>query len=240
MFTGFMQMTPSDARKISDTKNGLKLGTVGVTRDGRIYRYTKAGGSTLAPGKITVAATVDTNVTNKTVARDTAVGARQVIIDAAGAITADAYADGTLNINDNAGEGITYAVRGNSVTSGAAELIVDLDERVEVALTIDVSEASLTKNPWGDTVISVADQADMAVGIPNVSITTAYFGWTQTGGMCAALADTGGWTAGKAITIGSATVGAVEDVDAAGEAQIGVGIVAGVATEYREIYLTID
>lgn len=238
MFTGFLQLASQDIRKISDTKQH-RLGAVGVTRDGRVYRYTKAGGSTLAPGKLSVAATVDANVTNKTVARTYAAGSRQVIIDAGGAITANAYADGYLTINDATGEGVSSSVVGNSATSGAAELTVDLDESIPVALTIDVSEASLTKNPWGDTVISVTDQADMPVGIPNVSITNAYYGWTQTRGVCSALADEA-ITAGLALTTGTGVAGAVEALDAAGEPQIGVAIVAGVDTEYREVFLTID
>lgn len=238
MFTGFLQMSPTDVRRISATKE-LKLGSVGVTRDGRVYRYTRAGGTTLAPGKITVAATVDSNVTNKTVARTYDANVMQVIIDAAGAITQDAYADGTLSIVDATGEGISYAVRGNTATSGAAELTVDLDEPTATALTIDVSEASLTKNPWGDTVISVADQLDMAVGIPNVSITNAYYGWTQTRGVCAALADES-YAIGQVLTIGSSVVGALEAADLIGEQGVAIAIVAGVDTEYREVFLTVD
>lgn len=238
MLTGFLQLASQDIRKISDTKQH-RLGAVGVTRDGRVYRYSQAGGTTLAPGKLAVAATVDSNVTNKTVAATVAAGVRQVVIDAGGAITANAYADGFLTINDATGEGITYAVRGNSATSGAAELTVDLDEPVEVGLTVDVSEASLTKNPWDDVVISVVDQADMPVGVPNVSITNAYYGWVQTRGVCSVLADEA-ITAGLAVTTGTGVAGAVEALDAAGEPQVGVAIVAGVDTEYREIYLTVD
>jgi hypothetical protein len=238
MFTGFMQMSPSDVRKTSTTKE-LRLGTVGVTRDGRVYRYAQAGGTTVAPGKLNVAATVDANVTNKTVARTYAVGAMQVIIDAAGAITQDAYADGFLTINDATGEGITYAVRGNSATSGAAELTADLDEPLATALTIDVSEATLTKNPWDEVVISVVDQADMVVGVANVSITNAYYGWVQTRGVCAVLADEA-ITAGQAVTTGTGVAGAVEAADLIGEPQVGVAIVAAVDTEYREIFLQID
>jgi hypothetical protein len=238
MFTGFLQLSAQDIRATSTTK-AMALGSVGVTRDGRVYRYTKAGGTTLDPGKLTVAATVNSDVTNKTVARTYATGVREVIIDAGGAITANAYADGTLNINDATGEGISYLVVGNTATSGAAELTVTLDEPVMSALTIDVSEASLTKNPWGDTVISVTDQADMPVGIPNVSITNATYGWTQTRGVCAAWADEA-ITAGLAITTGTGTAGQVEALDAAGEFQIGVALVAAVDTEYREVFLTID
>lgn len=239
MLTGFLQLASQDIRKTSSTKQHT-LGSVGVTRDGRVYRYAQAGGSNLAAGKLNVAATVDSNVTDKTVARTYDAGAMQVIIDAGGAITADAYADGTLNINDATGEGVSCLVRGNSKTSGAAELTVDLAEEMPVALTADVSEASLTKNPWDDIVISVADQADMAVGVANVALSTTHYGWVQTRGVCAVLADEA-ITAGAAVVCGSSVAGAVETMDTDDVvAQVGIALVAGVDTEYREVFLTID
>src|SRR3990167_7915198 len=67
---------------------------------------------------------------------------------------------------DATGEGgASYLVESNTVTSGAAEMTVVLAEPTEVALTIDVSEASLTANPWSGVLVSIADQLDMAVGI---------------------------------------------------------------------------
>lgn len=235
MFTGFLQLTTQDIRKISDSK-GTALGSVGVTRDGRVYRYTRAGGTTLAPGMITVAATVDTNVTNKAVTAASAIGSTSVSFTAGGTVTANAYVDGTLNVNDATGEGVSYLVAGHG--TGTAQTVT-LAEPVAVALVASTSEVSLTKNPWADTVISVADQLDMAVGIPNVSITNAYYGWTQTRGVCAALADES-YAIGQNLTIGSSTVGALEAADAAGEQNVGCAMVAGVDTEYREVFLTID
>lgn len=234
MLTGFLQIASQDIRAISSTKQQT-LGTVGVTRDGRIYRYTRAGGVTLDPGKITVAATVDTNVTNKAVTVAAAIGSKSVSFTAGSTVTANDYVDGTLNVNDAAGEGISYLVAGHLTT---AAQVVSLAEPIAVALTTS-SEVTLTKNPWADTLISIADQLDMAVGIPNVSITNAYYGWTQTRGICAALADET-IAIGQNVTIGSSTVGAVEAADAAGEQNVGVAIVAGVDTEYRDIFLQID
>lgn len=237
-----LQATPTvfgqDFREISSTKNH-RVGVKGETIDGRVYRYALAGGTTLAPGKLGVAATVDANVTNVTAAAAAAIGATSVTLDAGGAITADTYADGYLTVNDATGEGISYLVDSHTGTSGAAELTVELADPIKVALVLDTSEVSLTQNPWSGVVISVADQADMPVGVPNVSITNAYYGWVQTRGVCSVLADEA-ITAGLAVTTGSSTVGAVEALDAAGEPQVGVALVAGVDTEYREVYLTID
>lgn len=241
MFTGFLQISQTDIRKTSDTKDGIPLGSVGVTRDGRVYRYSQAGGSDLDPGKLAVAATPDANVANVTVAAPAAIDAKQVVIDAGGAIAADAYADGHLTINDGTGEGISYAVRGNTVTSGAAELTVDLDEPIVVALVADTSDATLTKNPWKDIVISVTDQADLPAGVPNTTISTTDYGWAQTRGVCAVWADET-FAAGDALVSGSGVAGQVEaqDTDEV-KAVVGKAIIApNAAGEYPPVYLTID
>lgn len=238
-FSGGVQVSSQDVRTTSTDKKQT-LGTIGLTRDGKVYRYAQAGAVALSPGKICVNPDVDTNVVNKTVAATVAAGdlERKVVIDAAGAITGDAYVDGTLTINDATGEGINYAVAGNSSTSGAAELSVYLKEPTLVALTVDVSEATLAKNQWDDIVISIADQADMCVGAPNVSFAAGAYGWVQTGGDCSVLWDEA-VAKGLALTIGTSTVGAVEALDGAGEVQIGVASQAGVDTEYQTAFLTI-
>ncbi len=216
------------------------LGTYQETVDGRGYRYIRAGGSDLAPGKICVAATIDTNVVNVTVAATAAAGAEELTIDAGGAIVADAYKEGYVAISDATGEGIAYQVRTHNVLSGAGELVLKLSEPLKVGVTVDVSEATLIKNPWADVVISVADQGDMAVGVPNITIGDTEFGWVQTHGVCAVWADET-IAVGSAITTGSSTVGAIEtkDVDDAFP-EYGYALVAGVDTEYRPVYLTID
>lgn len=239
MFTGLLQIAAQDIRKISSVKQH-RLGAIGYTRDGRVYRYAQAGASTLAPGKMNVAATVNSDATNKTIARTYDAGVMQVVFDAGGTLVADAYAEGYLTINDATGEGISYAVKGNTAVTGAGEVTVDLEEPTATALTIDVSEASLTKNPWDDIVISVTDQLDMAVGVANVSLTTLYYGWVQTRGVCSVLADET-LPVGSNLVVGSGVAGAVEEQDTdETKMPIGVAIVAGVDTEYREVYLRID
>lgn len=215
------------------------IGTKYEDEFGNIYRYIKNAAVELAPGKIIVNADSDSDGTNKTVARTYAAGAKEIIVDAGGAIAADAFADGTLTVNDATGEGVTVVVAGNTVTTGAAEMTVTLKQPIPVALTIDVSEVTLQKNPWDSPVISIADQADMPVGVPNVTIAANYYGWVQTRGTCSVLFDEA-VAKGLALTIGSSTVGAVEAADAAGEPVLGVAQMAGVDTEYQPAFLTID
>ena len=203
------------------------------------YRYIKAGASALAAGKLVVNADADANVVNKTVARTYAAGATSVVVDAAGTVVADAYVDGTFTVSDATGEGVNYRVTGNTGVTGAGEITLTLAQPTTTALTIDISEYTLTKNAWDSVVISATDQADMAVGVPNIAIAASEFGWVQTGGTCAVLADEA-VTRGLALTIGTGVAGAVEALDAAGEPQIGVARDTLVDTEYTSVFLTID
>jgi hypothetical protein len=239
MLAGFQQITPTDARKQSDTKNGVILGSAAVTRDGKVYRWARAGATGLAVGKLNVNSNADSNVVNKTVARTYAAGVTSVIVDAAGTVVADAYVDGYFTVSDATGEGFNCLVVGNTGVTGAGEITLTLAEPTPVALTIDVSEYTLTRNDFDDVVISVIDQLDMPVGVPNIAITADYYFWSQVYGNCSVLADASTHARGSLITISAATAGAIGLKDAAGEANVGIANEIGVSTEYRSQFLTI-
>lgn len=236
--TGFINIYSEDVRSTSTVKE-QDLGTLGQTPDGRLYRYAKAGAADLAPGKLAVAATQVADHANISVAAAASVGDKEVTVTLGSTeATLDQYEDGFLVVNDAAGEGVAYRIRANQAGDAAANIKVFLDEEVKVALTTS-SEVSLVKNPWADVVISATDQADLPVGVPNVTVGDTEYGWVQTAGVCPTLADEA-ITAGLAVTIGTGVAGAVEAVDAAGEPQVGVAHQAGVDTEYRSVFLTID
>lgn len=216
-----------------------RLGTKYVTEDDKTYRYAKAGASNLAVAELMVNPDVDTNVVNKTVAATYAVGATQVLVNVAGTVVQDAYQDGTFTISDATGEGVNYRVVGNTGVTGSGTVTVSLATPLTLALTVSVSEYTLTKNPWDAVVVSATDQADMAVGVPNVAIASGEYGWLQTRGQCSVLWDEA-VAKGLALTIGTGTAGAVEALDGAGEVQIGVASQAGVDTEHQTAFLTID
>lgn len=239
MLAAQIQISDQDARTISSSAPGEKLGQLAGTSDGRFYRLSLAGATALSPGKLTVNEDVDTDVVNKTVAATVAAGATSVVLDSAGAVTANFYAGGYLTVNDATGEGISYYVTGNTGLSAAGELTVYLKEPLAVGLTVDVSEVTLVSSPFANTVISAIDQADMPVGVPNVSVTAANYYWSQVGGICSVLWDEA-VAKGLALTIGTGVAGAVEALDAAGEPQIGTAFMAGVDTEYQPAWLSIN
>lgn len=240
MFSTAMAITPQDVRTQSPERNGIALGQLGATSDGKLYRYGLAGGANLSHGKLAVNADIDANVANKTIAATASAGVLSVVIDAAGAITANAYRGGYLTINDATGEGYNYLVVGNTATTGAAELTVTLAEPLVAAVTVDVSEATLTKHPYDSVVISATDQLDMPVGVPNIDVTAAYYAWFQVGGKCSVLADASTHARGSLATISAATAGAIGLKDGHAEVQVGIYDELPVSTEYQSIYLTIN
>jgi len=234
-----VQITAQQVRTTSTTKNHI-LGTVGETPDGKVYRYARAGAVALNVGQLVINADLVANHTNRTVNGSPAIGAKEVMVNlGATAATADQYADGYLTVNDATGEGITYAVEGNTAAGSSGTPTVFLKEPLKVALVDATSEVTLKLSNWADVVISIADQADMPVGVPNTAVAIGAYFWCQTGGECAVLADEA-VAKGLALTTGSSTVGAVEALDAAGEFQIGVATEALVDTEYRSAFLTIN
>lgn len=236
--SGGVQLFAHDILETSDTQ-AHPLGALGITKDGRKYRYARAGATALDPGKLTVNSTIVANHENIAVAAAAAVGAKSVTVTlGATAATADQYKDGYLVINDAAGEGVAYLIKGHPAADSAASLTVELDQPLAVALTTS-SEATLIANKFADVVISAADQADTPAGVPNVAIAATEFGWLQTGGVCSVLADET-LTVGKECTIGSSVTGAVELQDAVAEPVVGIAIQAGVDTEYRAVDLTLD
>jgi len=236
--TGDVQIYAGDIA-YTGTRKEYALGSRGVTEGGAIYRYARAGAVALAPGKLTVASTIVANHENIAVAAAAAAGASEVTVTlGATEATLNQYADGYLVVNDAAGEGTAYRISGHPAADASASLTVKLSDDVRVALTTS-SEVTLLANEFADIVISAADQADKAAGIPNNTIPAGEFGWVQTQGVCSALADEA-LAIGSTCTIGSSVAGALEVADLIGEQAVAVAIQAGVDTEYRAVSLILE
>lgn len=236
--TSLVQAVEQDVHEISEYPKA-KLGDKTITADGRVYRYAKAAGTALDAGKLCVAATPVANHENIAVAAAVAVGETTVTATlGATAATAGDYDEGYMVVSDAAGEGITYKIKHSGAADASGVITIELEDAVKVALTTS-SEVSLYKNLYKDVVVSATDQADIAVGVPNVAVTANYYFWAQTGGMCAVLADEI-IAQGSAATIGTGVAGAVETVDAVAEPIVGYAVTAAVDTEYRPLRLTLD
>lgn len=223
----------------SDTVSRAKLGTKVETDDGRVFRYCFNSTAALVAGNVIQAAPVLDNHSNLAVTA-TAVGAKSVTVTLGGtAVAANDYADGYLVVNDVDGEGHTYKIAGNPAqASTTGTVAIALEDPIKVALTAN-SQVTLIPNPFFKPVIGASAQTGTAVGVAPFALAASAFGWLQSKGVASVLADEA-ITAGKALVMGDSTAGSVSTLNAAGEAQIGVALQAGVDTEFRPVMLSID
>lgn len=222
------------------------LGSLRITKDGRKFRYGKAGG-TLAAGNMTIGATADTAHTNETLVAAIAKGSYNfpITVTAGTAIAANQLADGLFIVQDGTGEGQCYTIMGNSAIS-ASETIVNISLEDPIITALDTtSEVSLIHNPfYGVRHSATAEQ--IATGIPLIAVTSAYYCWLQTGGPCCWFNEPG-TAAGVGTNMISGTYTAGSVTPATGwltEALLPIVGYAwgevGEGTQYTPGFLTID
>ena len=123
-------------------------------------------------------------------------------------------------------------------------LTLDEEDGIVTALTNGTHLAGLAVNTYSNVIISPTTVTNMAVGVAPRGLTTDYYGWLQTWGEAAVLANAAG-VVGQHIRVGGAsTAGGFEDMDfdGSGENEQIVGVqllIASAATDYAFVYLTI-
>lgn len=220
-----------------------KVGTKRIAENGDVFRYAQAGASALSAGKMGVAAQIDAAHLDEAGCSATAVGTKVVTltVTAGTAIAENQLRGGYLTINDAAGEGIDYPIASNTAVSATGTSItLDLEVGIKVALTTS-SEFTLVHSPWMGVTESTTEE-NFPVGVPLVAVTATYFYWAKTRGVKSCLIA-GTPAVGSMLTL-SSTAGAVTAINATLDIdQPILGIMygcAGVATEYRPVFLMID
>ena len=134
-------------------------------------------------------------------------------------------------------EGHLYKIRKHAAIASAGTGDFELYDGAAVASDANTT-VSLFYNLYDQIVISVADQADVAVGIPQATINASEYGWVQTWGPSTGLCDEV-TAVGNVLTIGSSVVGALEVQDLIAEQAVGIAMSVGVDTEYQMVDLRI-
>jgi len=152
----------------------------------------------------------------------------------------NAFAEGYLYVNDEAGEGQMYKIKSNEAFVTTAVVNFTLYDPLTVALTT-ASQVGLIRNPYDRVLATTAPLTGVPVGVPNMGITASYYFWSQTGGPAAVVC-------GEAIPLGTyAVVGVTAAVvmaanpGATGEYILGYTLTLGVtSTESIACFLTLD
>ena len=167
--------------------------------DGRRFRYCKCNASAgIAHAKMAAASLVvaDDNAVTQTdmtvVLSNGYIGEKVINVLLGDDTTANLYEDGLLTIEDSTGQGYSYRIRKNK--AGGAPytdpceltlydpLVVALDANSVITLTMN-KRKNVIINPSGT-------QASVAVGVPLVDVTEAYYFWAQTRGYAALIIGT--------------------------------------------------
>jgi hypothetical protein len=187
------------------------FGSLRFTKDGRAFRYGKAG-EALTAGKATSLAETTANHIKQT-GDAIAVGATQVVLLLGATLAAkDAYADGYLQFYDGAATvvGHQYLILGHEAAGSAENIYLQIDRPVSAAV-VTTDTWSLVPNPWS----SLTHEASLAHGfggVPVISVTSGYYAWFQVGGVACGL--NGGNTALGSILVPSGTEGAFKTMAA--------------------------
>jgi hypothetical protein len=219
-----------------------QLGTRFVTRDGRVFRYCKAGASALVVGNVIQAPAQDTAHQQLTPSA-AAIGATTIVATlGASAAAANLYAEGWAIIDTTPGLGYAYPISGHAAVdaSGVITLNLPSDSPIQVALTSS-SRVSLQRNPYAGVIQSpVTTLTGAVVGVAVYPIAASQFGWIQTHGPGAVLvAGTPG--VGLAVVVPGTAAGCVV-VDGAASATKVVGsmMVTGVDGKVQAVLLNIN
>ena len=188
-------------------------GQLMVLPDGRAFRFGQAGGSTLSPGKLNVAPAVGANFDELVIPAAVAAASRTVTItNGATAIAAGDFADGYLNVEDDAGEGYVYKIASHTVeAAGSAAVTVTLANAngIQTALTTSTT-VGLAPSLYRNVVVHPSPNVSAPVGVSTAKdFTTLRWGWFQTKGVASVLID-GTVVVGDSAMISDAVDGAVE------------------------------
>lgn len=226
-------VNPQDIYSVSSTI-GTSLGAQATTGDGRTFRYTLAGGTTLVPGTLLQASAEDTTNYQNLAAAATSAGATQVVISTSTTVAANFFTNGLLVVTTSTGAGYSYGIASNTATTAAAGLVVTLSDKIIVATDTN-SRFDLIPNPYSGVVINPTAATSAPVGVAVYPITNAQYGWVLVAGQASVLAD-GVVVVGTAVDASNGTAGAVEAHPEAGvQAPVGIALTGIATTQYGAI-----
>lgn len=216
------------------------IGEYVVTNDGRGYRYCKAGGTALVVGKIQQAKAEDTSNEQEVTIVNAAVGDLTIVSSDSVTLALNLLAGGFLIVSEGTlGVGQTYKLKGNTAAS-AAVVTFNLDEPVRVATT-GTAKVDVKVNPYMSVIVAPTTQTSCIVGAAQYAIPASEFGWLQTRGPCAILAQGTIVVGDGLVPANTTTTGTVVSrADASLEASIGYALHGAASTDYCLAFLTIN
>lgn len=202
-----------------ETSNEIhKLGTLGISPGGEMFRYCFSNGAITAGNLLQTAVPVAADDMDVVVAAAAAIGVRAISITTAGAIVANLYNEGLAYVNFDPGQGQRFRLGEHLAADSAATLVLNLatDEQVRTALSTS-SLVGLKVNRFKDVIIFPTTVTGFPVGFTTFDVADDRYFWAQTRGE-ASLEIQGTVVLGKQAIPSASTAGAIQpSVDAGGD-----------------------
>jgi len=227
MQDGPRYLTETDLSVLTTTKQ-TQFGAVGVTADGRQFRYVSFGGTTtVAPGLLLQAAPLTAGYqalaitavgSQGQVAANLLAGSTQIVLtNGATAVTQDQFAEGFLEIVQTSGSSqgpLSYRVKGNTAAAANTGYItVYLAEplRNTQTLVAGTDTANLCVSPYQGVQVTTTVNVPMGVNVNQVVNTSSVtnYGWVQTKGEAMAFLDASSVVIGNTVGPSTTTAGYV-------------------------------
>ena len=223
--------------------------------DGSIYRYGHFGADVAAGRLVAQDTSESTAVLNAITvivpasAETTSDGTlgSKYIQGTIASIAVNQYAGSKLLVVDNAGQGYTYDVVGNTATGDptTGDIRIEIAQPLQVALTA-TSDIIVMGNIYANLEVATAgaDVAMVGVNCSAMDVSAAAYGWLQTWGVVACLQD-GTCAIGDIVTLSDGTSGAYQTAagggtditDLVAEAIVGYQLVTGATDGEGCLYL---
>lgn len=220
------------------------LGTMAITRDGCLYRYSQAGDTLLVAGNLQQGIPKVTAHLANTPPVVAAGATSFVYTPGAATGVANLYAEGYLIIDTTPGNGYKYRVSGHGAIASATAFTLNLDpdDPIEVALTAS-SRVGLHTNPWKLTVVCPTAITARICGVACSAAPINNYYWCQTRGVAPCLIN--GTPAITSPVANSATTAGAVDVWTTAAAAVTITPVGhmmqvGVSGKNNAVFLTID
>ena len=183
------------------------LGTKLEFDDGRLFRYTKSGAS-IAIGLVCANDYSDgllAETDNFTVSATA--GDREFSMTGGGSefsTTAEFYAGSYIVFTDGTGAGAYYRIKDHT-TAESDKITFSLYDKLVTAPAAS-TDIIIVGNPYGNTLTAdgssiAVDSDSFAIGVSPIAVTSGYYFWMQTRGVCSVKADYG-TTAASSVLMG--------------------------------------
>lgn len=202
-----------------DATQKYPLGFKVECSDGSVYRYSHFGADTdrgvLVSTDVSETCVADTD--NSIIASASAVNTTDGLIGSrfieftVASVTANQFVGGKLITTDDAGEGYTYDIKGNTATGNPAtgNIRIEIAQPLQVAVTT-ATDVSIVGSLYHDLeVATTTDALVVGVSCALMDVSEKPFGWIQTKGVVGVLQDVNVPTIGAVATLSNLTAGAV-------------------------------